>query len=377
MKIVQAYKKENRYWNYLKPKAKLNNPLVLVFGNRMLLEDQSYIEAIRKEFPYEHIVYGSTSGEIIDSEVLDDSVSVTAIEFEKSTFVIKTSNILDFNKDSKALGQELFNQLPQENLKHIFVLSEGSFVNGSSLINGIETDIHGKTLISGGLCGDDAKFEKTLASYKENPKPGEVIMIGFYGETLEISVASFGGWTTFGPERLITKSIANVLYEIDGLPALELYKKYLGDKADQLPQASLLYPLNVTAQNKNEAVVRTILSINEEENSMTLAGDMPENAKVQLMMASVDALSEGAFKAAKLAMKDRNKSPELAILVSCVGRKLIMNQRVEEEIEEVQNVIGKNAAVTGFYSYGEMAPFSGSSSCELHNQTMTLTLISE
>lgn len=377
MRIVQAYKKENQSWKYLKPKSNLNNPLVLVFGNRMLLENEKFINEVRAEFPYEHIVFGSTSGEILDSMVLDESIVVTAIEFEKSSFVIKTANILDFNKDSKELGIELYSKMPLENLKHLFVISEGSFVNGSSLINGLETEIHGKTVISGGLCGDDARFEKTLASYKENPKAGEVVMIGFYGETLEISVASFGGWTTFGPERLITKSSSNVLYEIDGLPALELYKKYLGDKADQLPQASLLYPLNVTAENKSKAVVRTILSINEEENSMTLAGDMPINAKVQLMMASVDGLSEGAFNAAKLAMKERDKSPELALLVSCVGRKLVMNQRVEEEIEEVQNVIGKNVAITGFYSYGEMAPFSGSSSCELHNQTMTLTLISE
>ena len=377
MRIVQAFKKENQSWKYIKSKVQLVNPLVLVFGNRMLLENEKFIKEVRAEFPYEHIVFGSTSGEIVDSMVQDESIVVTAIEFEKSSFVIKTANILDFNKDSKLLGEALYNKISQDNLKHLFVISEGSFVNGSSLINGLETKGQGKTLISGGLCGDDARFEKTLASYKENPKPGEVIMIGFYGETLEISVASFGGWTTFGPERLITKSDANILYEIDGLPALELYKKYLGDKADQLPHASLFYPLNVTAENKSQAVVRTILSINEEENSMTLAGDVPANAKVQLMMASVDGLSEGAYKAAKLAMKNRNKAPELALLVSCVGRKLVMNQRVEDEIEEVQSVIGKNTAITGFYSYGEMAPFSESTSCELHNQTMTLTLISE
>lgn len=377
MKIVQAFKKENTNWKYLKPQVELKNPLVLVFGNRLLLENDKLITEIKAEFPYEHIVFGSTSGEILDAMVLDESIVVTAIEFEKSSFVIKTANILDFNKDSKLLGEALYSKMPNENLKHLFVISEGSFVNGSSLINGLETKAKSKTVISGGLCGDDAKFEKTLASYQENPKPGEVVMIGFYGETLEISVASFGGWTTFGPERLITKSKSNVLYEIDGLPALELYKKYLGDKAHQLPQASLLYPLNVTAENKSQAVVRTILSINEEENSMTLAGDVPLNAKVQLMMASVDGLSEGAFKAAKIAMKERAKNPELALLVSCVGRKLVMNQRVEEEIEEVQKVVGKNTAITGFYSYGEMAPFSGSSSCELHNQTMTLTLVSE
>ncbi|RDI50370.1 FIST signal transduction protein [Flavobacterium glaciei] len=377
MRIVQAFKKENQSWKYTKSKVQLVNPLVLVFGNRMLLENEKFIKEVRAEFPYEHIVFGSTSGEIVDSMVLDESIVVTAIEFEKSSFKVKTANILDFNKNAQLLGESLYNTMAKDGLKHLFVISEGTFVNGSSLIKGIERGIHDKTLISGGLCGDDAKFEKTLASYKENPKQGEVVLIGFYGESLEISVASFGGWITFGPERLITKSNANVLYEIDGLPALELYKKYLGEKANQLPQASLLYPLNVTEHDKEHAVVRTILGINEEENSMTLAGDVPVNSKVQLMMTSVDGLSQGAFNAAKLANANRIKKPELALLVSCVGRKLVMNQRVEEEIEEVKNVIGNEVTITGFYSYGELAPYSGKSSCELHNQTMTLTLISE
>ncbi|NJM78574.1 MAG: histidine kinase [Flavobacterium sp.] len=377
MKTIQAYKLKDSNWKYIQEKQELNNPLVLVFGNRLLLEKDEIINAIRKEFPYEHIVFGSTSGEIINNSVFDDSIVVTLIEFEKSTFEVRTQNILNHNRDAKKLGEYLYNSITKENLKHLFVLSEGSFVNGSSLIEGLEKNIVNAIPISGGMCGDDAKFEKTLASYKENPKEGEVVLIGFYGETLEISFASFGGWSTFGPERIITKSRANVLYEIDGQPALDLYKKYLGDKANQLPQASLLYPLNVTPEGKTEPVVRTILGIDNEKQSMTLAGDVPENSKVQLMMASVDAIAEGANEAAKLAMEDRKTKPQLALLVSCVGRKLVMNQRVEEEIERVQEVVGENTAITGFYSYGEMAPFSGNTFCDLHNQTMTLTLISE
>jgi hypothetical protein len=377
MKIIQAYKKKNENWEYLTKEKELKNPLVLVFGNRMELEHPEVIDEIRKEFPYEHLVFGSTAGEIIDANVFDDSIVVTAIEFEKSTFQIRTDNIFNHKKDGNALGQSLYKQMPKENLKHLFVLSEGSFVNGSSLIEGLENGIQNKVPISGGMCGDDAKFEKTLASYKENPKEGEVVLIGFYGETLEISFSSFGGWSPFGPERIITRSEANVLYEIDGQPALDLYKKYLGDKANQLPQASLLYPLNVTPEGKSQAVVRTILNINNEDQSMILAGDAPENAKVQLMMASVDGIAEGASQAAVLAMKNRKNHPQLALLVSCVGRKLVMNQRVEEEIERVQEIIGNEVAITGFYSYGEMAPFSENTFCELHNQTMTLTLISE
>ena len=377
MKIIQASKIENQEWNYFQQKIVLDNPLVLVFGNRFLLEDPVIIESIRNEFPYEHIVFGSTSGEIINCNVNENSISVTAIEFEKGSFIIERENVLNYDKDAKTLGKALYHKIPKENLKHLFILSEGSFVNGSSLINGLEIKIDSAVSITGGMCGDDARFEKTVASYKENPKEGEVILIGFYGETLEVSFASFGGWIPFGPERIITKSEANVLYEIDGQPALDLYKKYLGDKAQELPQASLLYPLNVTPEGKKEPVVRTILKINNEDQSMTLAGDVPMNSRVQLMMASVDGIANGAHLAAQFAMENRKKAPEVAILVSCIGRKLVMNQRVEEEIEQVQECVGENTPMTGFYSYGEMAPFNGSTTCELHNQTMTLTLISE
>jgi len=377
MKIVQAKKTKNEGWEYLSENSPLKNPLVLVFGGRFELEKKEVIEDIRKEFPYENLVFGSTSGEIIGAHVFDTSIVVTAIEFEKSSFIVKTANIFDFDKNAKLLGEKLIQELPKAHLKHVFVLSEGSFVNGSALIEGIETSFKDKISLTGGMCGDGSRFEKTVASYKENPKEGEVIIIGFYGDSLEISFASFGGWSPFGPERIITKSDGNVLFEIDDLPALDLYSKYLGDKASELPQASLLFPLNVTPNGKSKPVVRTILSINKENNSMVLAGDVPEGSKVQLMMASVDAIADGAYEAAKLAMENRVNQPQLALLVSCIGRKLVMDQRVEEEIEEVINVIGKKTSLTGFYSYGEMAPFHGETACELHNQTMTLTLISE
>lgn len=377
MKIIQASKFKNQDWKYSQEKIALNNPLVLVFGNRFLLEDADILQNIRDEFPYEHIVFGSTAGEIVSSNVNDNSISVTAMEFDRSTFVVERENILDYDKNAKKLGEALYAKIPKEKLKHLFVLSEGSFVNGSSLIKGLENEIDAAVSITGGMCADDARFEKTVASYKENPKVGEVILIGFYGETLEISFASFGGWIPFGPERIITKSEANILYEIDGQPALDLYKNYLGDKASELPKSSLLYPLNVTPKDKKEPVVRTILNINNDNQSMILAGDVPLDSRVQLMMASVDGIATGAQNAAKFAMKNRRNKPEIAILVSCIGRKLVMNQRVEEEIEQVRETIGENIPMTGFYSYGEMAPFNDSTSCELHNQTMTLTLISE
>ncbi len=376
MKTVQLQRQKNKEWQYLSDNLSLKAPLVLVFGNRFLLEDSSVYDEVRSLFPDGHLVFGSSSGEIIAGAVNDEHITITAIEFEKTRFEIKTTAIKEAHNDSEQAGKIIVDKLSKAGLKHIFVISEGSSVNGSALTKGMQAAAP-DVLITGGLCGDDARFEKTLASYNEPPKEGEIIAIGFYGESFEASHSIYGGWTPFGPERLITKSQGNVLYEIDGKPALDLYKRYLGDKADELPGSALIYPLNVKSEENEQSFVRTILNIDEAQNAMILAGDVPENATVQLMMTNIDNIAIASETAATRAMEGRKIPPQLALLISCIGRKLVLDQRVEEEVEEVMGVIGKEATIAGMYSYGEIAPFYGEQSCKLHNQTMTITLISE
>ena len=378
MKIIQLKKQRGRTdWQYLSQKQNLKEPLVLVFGNRYLLESEEIYSEIKSLFPDGHIVFGSSCADITANVVDDNSITITAIEFERSSFVIKTSNVLHPDFDSYSTGIQLINKFPLEGLKYVFVVSEGSFINGSQLTKGMSSAINDNLLITGALCGDSDRFEKTIASYNENPKPGEIVVIGFYGESLEVTFSVYGGWTPFGPERIVTKSDGNILYELDNKPALDLYKRYLGDKAKDLPSSALLYPLNVKIAKEEQSVVRSILNIDEAQNAMILAGDIPEKSKVQLMMTNVDNIANASERAAKQALQLRKNKPELAMLVSCIGRKLVLDQRVEEEIEEVTEVIGTDIAVTGLYSYGEIAPFHGEMSCQLHNQTMTVTLISE
>ncbi|MCH2032497.1 MAG: FIST C-terminal domain-containing protein [Tenacibaculum sp.] len=377
MKTVQLQRKKDSDWHYLTENHELKEPLVLVFGNRYLLENENIYNEVKSIFKDGHIVFGSTSGDITSEHVEENCITITAIEFEKSNFIIKRVNVLESDSNSFDTGQGLVKQFPEDGLKHVFVVSEGSFINGSELTQGMNSATNNNLLITGGLCGDDARFEKTLASYNENPKPGEVVAIGLYGDSLEITFSINGGWTPFGPERVVTKSKANILYELDNKPALDLYKKYLGDKSKDLPGAALLYPLKVKSDNEDQSIVRTILNIDENNHSMILAGNVLEGQKVQLMMTHVDSIVNASEEAASNANKIRVKDPELAILVSCVGRKLVLDQRVEEEVEEVIEAIGDKVTICGMYSYGEIAPFDGEKKCQLHNQTMTVTLISE
>ena len=193
---------------------------------------------------------------------------------------------------------------------------------------------------------------------------------------------SLGGWDSFGPDRRVTRSAKNVLYELDDQSALELYKKYLGEHAEGLPSTGLLFPLSLrdtdSDTDSEHRVVRTILSINEEDQSMTFAGNVPEGSYVRLMKANFERLIDGANDAAVDSyQKIGSISPEFALLISCVGRKLVLKERIEEEVESVRDVLGEKTTLAGFYSYGEISPVLPSSKCELHNQTMTITTMSE
>ena len=141
----------------------------------------------------------------------------------------------------------------------------------------------------------------------------------------------------------------------------------------------LFRSLSLLLKDTKTSLVRTILSVNETDGSMTFAGDIPQGEYVRLMKANYDQLIEGANDAAEMSkISLKNSEPDLAILISCVGRKLVLKQRVEEELEAVREVIGKDAAITGFYSYGEISPIKPfEQHCELHNQTMTITIFKE
>ncbi|MFD0988935.1 FIST signal transduction protein [Mariniflexile jejuense] len=377
MKIVQLVKHKNKNWQYLTPNLKLKKPLVLVFGNRFQLEEPTVYNNIKTIFPDGHIVFASTSGNITSQTIEAECITITAIELEKSSFKVKTINLSQTNLNSFDAGVKLVNQLKGEHLKYILVISDGSFVNGSELTKGMNWVSDNNVLITGGLCGDDARFERTLVAYNENPKDGEIVAIGFYGATFEASSSVYGGWQPFGPERIVTKAKGNILYELDHQPALNLYKRYLGEKSAQLPLSALYYPLKVTPKNEDHSYVRTILNISEEHNAMIFAGDIPVDAKVQLMMTNVESLAKASEEATKQALVNKSQKPDLAILVSCIGRKLVLDQRAIEEVEESRMVLNNAIPMCGFYSYGEIAPFNEENMCQLHNQSMAITLISE
>lgn len=353
--------------------------LVLYFGATSQLDGGAEpVHELVAQFPNAVVCGCSTAGEILGNHVYDESVVAALVQF-KSTRVRAVAEAIANNVDSRAVGGRAAEKLAAPDLRHVLVLSDGLTVNGTALVEGIRAALPPGVAITGGLAGDGARFQKTFVGLGSEVKCGQVVAIGFYGEDLLVSYGSRGGWEGFGPRRRITRSADNILLELDGQPALPLYKRYLGERAAGLPGTGLLFPLELTKDTKDTiGLVRTILAVDEVKQSLTFAGDMPEGWYARLMKASGDQLVEGAAGAGGDAtLKNSVVGDTLAILVSCVGRRLVLGQRIEEELEAVIQTLPARTTCVGFYSYGEACPAVGHDYCELHNQTMTITVLGE
>ncbi|GAB4409323.1 MAG: FIST N-terminal domain-containing protein [Bacteroidia bacterium] len=376
---IQSISYTDRGWDL--PGSPAQPALVCFFGGHRPEEATAHYEALRAHYPQADIIGCTTAGEIRGLEVTDHQAVALLIRWEQAHATC-ASLVCAQAADAYQAGVSLARTLPADGLRMVFVISDGHIVNGSELVKGLRETLPVSVPVSGGLAGDGGAFVQTGVVFNGPATPGRIVAVGLYGSSLRFGFGSRGGWNAFGPVRRITRSTANILYELDGRPALELYKIYLGEEVDQLPQSALRFPIMIYppgSQVDGKGTVRTILSIDEAAQSLIFAGDVPQGSMAQLMMASFEDLIDGAESAAGM-IAPQPTAPEyqrLAILVSCVGRKIVMGHRIEDEVEAVASILPPDTAIAGFYSYGEIAPHFETGTCELHNQTMTITYLTE
>ncbi|MEA3372446.1 MAG: FIST N-terminal domain-containing protein [Campylobacterota bacterium] len=347
--------------------------IVFVFGDIDVLQAYNHSALLKQKYPNAHIVGASTAGNILDNTLSEYGAVATAVSFDKGHISVNSVHALrgeSLIESSKALVEGL----PQDGLRHIFVLADSLKTNGSELTKGVNSI--SEVSVTGGLAGDDMRFDHTLVFIDGPAEEMAAVAIGFYGESLHVRIGCKAGWDEFGAERVVTKSEGNIVYEIDDKPALELYENYLGEYIKDLPASGLLFPLNIKEHDSDNEVIRVMMGINEDR-SIVFAGDIPQRSIVRLMRTNIENLIDGASLAAN-AITPHNTKRSLALTVSCSGRRSVLKQLVDEEIEVIQEILGDQTQLVGFYSYGEIAPFSDDLlDCKLHNQTMTLTVIYE
>ena len=359
------------------PALDSDRTLVLAFGASRYFDDPSALADLLRAYPGACFAGCSTAGEILGATLADDSLSVAVMRFGHTRLSMASAPVTTA-ADSFRAGEALAHRLLDPSLKSVFILSDGLRVNGSELIRGLNSVLPPSVLVTGGLAGDGDRFQRTWVVEDGAPGVGFVSAVGFHGDRVRVGHGSKGGWDVFGPERLVTRSEGNVLHELDGKPALQLYKTYLGERAAGLPATALLFPLALRRHGADDkSLVRTILAVDEQAQTMTFAGDIPQGSLAQLMRANFDRLIEGAGESALMThAPGQPEGPCLSVAVSCVGRRLVLGERTEEELDHVLEGLPPQTRQVGFYSYGELSPFS-TGRCDLHNQTMTLTTIAE
>lgn len=352
--------------------------LVLAFGPRTTLEAPDVLTTLHDRYPRAAIVLSSTAGEITNAGVSGDALTATAIAFA-STRIACAATTVRTQFESRAAGAQLAQRLRGPGLRHVLVFSDGQLVNGTELAHGFNERLPAGVTLTGGLAGDGERFDTTLVGLNEKPLPGRIAAVGLYGQRLRVGSGSSGGWAPFGGSYTVTAATGNIVFTLDGQPALDLYKQHLGQRAAALPAAAvpaaaLSFPLCVTPAGQ-PSVVRSVLAVDESTSSMLFAGDVPTGSLVRFMCASDSDLIAGAAAAASQARLE--PAAELALCISCVGRRIVLGPRTGEEIAQVRHVLGPTPLIAGFYSYGELAPSGSDTECQLHNQTMTITTFSE
>ena len=351
--------------------------LVFAFGSSEQLLLPGNLDHLRNAYPNADLVTASTAGEIIHDGVYDNSIVATAIELEQSTLKSVKTHINEHVSSFEA-GLFLKEQLQSDDLSGIFIISDGLMVEGSELVRGFNHENSKNIPITGGLAGDAARFQNTYTSLNEAPGKGNIIAVGFYGANMHIGHGSLGGWDEFGYERKITRSDKNILFEVDEEKALDLYKRYLGSFAEQVPGSALMFPLSMRVPGADKYLIRTILATDDNESAMIFAGNMPQGSTVRMMRGDIQKLIRASATAAKDSVESlKNRKPQLTLMLSCVGRKIIMDKKVDEEVLAAEEMLDGDCAVAGFYTYGGLSPFGVGTPCELHNQTMTITTFSE
>jgi len=350
--------------------------LVLAFGDVTVESAEECLGSVSQLYPNAQIFGCSTAGDIQGTTLSDGMLSITAIAFEH-TWVAAGQSALHGPSEGFAGAVQAISSLPPEGLRHVLLLAPGNYLNGGDLVCGINSALPAGVTASGGFAGAGGQVHGSSVWCGGKPDGPAIGALGFYGPRLRVGTGAGGGWRPFGPDRRITRCSNVTICELDGHSALELYKQYLGEHAKSLPFSALRFPLGLRANENEPWQVRVIVGIDEAQGGLSFDCKIAEGAHARFLVGNAGHLVEGALSAAEISQQRLGSPAELSIVVSCFGRKVVLGQQTEEELEALRQVFGSQTVMTGFYSYGEISGLADSAQAGLYNQTMTVTTLSE
>lgn len=371
--------------------ALLGSPVkaALVFAS-VAYDQAKVIEGVRSVVgPDVTIAGASTAGEITTQGPSNKpSIAVMAFSSDDAEFYGAVGEHIRYNPTEA--GKDVASKvmaMASGKLDLFMMLPDVLAGNGADIVRGVTEVLGPNALVVGGAAGDDFKFEKTYQYLNDTIYSGAVVGLGIKGRVL-VGVGVKHGWMPIGIPRKVTKSQGAVLYELDGKPAIDIYKEYFGDLAEELEKEKLAklavtYPLGMKVADHPEMLIRDPISV-DSDGSITCAAEMPEGSEIQLMIGSVDEAVKVAEEAAKNALKQlKGATPRAVIIFNCIARHKLFGERAGEEISAIQKAIGKDVPLIGFYTYGEQAPMNGevknikTCNAEFHNETVVICVLGE
>ena len=270
-------------------------------------------------------------------------------------------------------------QLPA-GVSYLQVFSDGLTGNGSALVRGLESVLGTRVPVAGGTAGDDGKFERTCQFHGSKILSDAVVGMGFSG-TFTVSTGVQSGWSPVGIAKKVTRAAENVVYELNGQPALEVYERFLGKHACKLPAVGVEYPLGLVDRHgdlgeEDFCLLRATMSVNREEGSISFAGEVLEDSWVRLTCGDHTSILSAAESAARRALENLGTAtPSLVFVFSCMARKIVLGRRTSEESDMIRGILGDNVPMLGFYTYGEYCPLTVGQRNLFHNETVTISVI--
>jgi len=321
------------------------------------------------------VIGASTCGEILFNDernnILEESIILILAETKSKAFEIEFFEKTEENSYLAGLEAGKWGKNRFRNPIFLTLLS-GLKSDGEKFIKGLKESATDEVKVFGGLAGDDSLFKETFVFYNNNSINNGAAVLLLDGDKFESDGISTSGWIGLGAEKKITRSEGNVVYTIDDEPAMEVYKKYLDIKDEDLPGIGVEYPLLVYRDNGTN-VLRAVLQVNKENKSLIFAGTVEEGSTVKFSSSPGFEVIEQTKKEISLKWKSNNTA-EIIFIFSCMARHLAMGPNIEEEIKIAYQLW--QVPIAGFFTYGEIG-VNYKGICDFHNETLALLLIKE
>ncbi|OGI95373.1 hypothetical protein A2917_02290 [Candidatus Nomurabacteria bacterium RIFCSPLOWO2_01_FULL_42_17] len=365
------------------------NPDLLIVFSSVKYDQQKVIDGVRSVAKEALLVGSSTSGEITTAGPMKEhSVAIMAIKSpEIKYFVGVGENILANPRLAGKMAADKVKEQAGDSLKAFMMMPDVLVGNGADIVRGVLDSLGAHFPVVGGASGDDFAFKKTYQYVNDKVYSGAVVGLGLVGN-FKIGIGVKHGWIPVGESMKVTKSEGAVIHEINGAPAVKIYEDYFGEEAkimrtEALAKLAITYPLGMKVAGSDELLIRDPITV-DEHGSITCAAEIPEGSEVRLMVGS----REEAVKVAKIAAENavaqlEGSAPKAVIIFNCIARNKLFGEKSGDEINAIQQAIGKEVPLIGFYTYGEQAPLGGEvkniEQCNsaFHNETVVICVLAD